>query len=510
MFGLIALTVALFMGLPIMMGYFMRDEIIANWSKYRMDPLYMFAAFMFKPDDDPRTRIKFSVDTFNDNMLTILESIFAIFMKPVMGIFQMFMNTLTQTTTSLFNIKGFFANILHKWEQMVDVFVRRFHAVFHNLRMTFVKLFHSIQKAFGVATSSLFAGLSVIQGTLSMFDFLIKVVIIMLVIIVVLIIFLFFILWPLMPIIISVIALIAATALGGAVGGMSETFCFATDTKVVHSEKGPIPIQEVAVGDKLAGGAKVLGTMAFRSQKYELYNLWGIQVSGTHLVYSNGVPCFVKDHAEATLAPQTTEVYCLVTSTHKIPVLDAKNTAREFADWEEIDDTEDLVAWYNNVFKILNKDSIVKVPATRPTKDMLNSEAVVTGDTLIETPKGPVAADTIRPGDIIFSDLHKPTKVNGIVTVAKTEVQSVYRLPNGGMLSVGCWIKTKGGWMHPSMTSEPNASDSAYYGFFTDSGTFVVKYSDTSEVHVRDFTDVGDKDLPSTYATTIEAIKFRM
>ena len=64
--------------------------------------------------------------------------------------------------------------------------------------------------------------------------------------------------------------------------------------------------------------------------------------------------------------------------------------------------------------------------------------------------------------------------------------------------------------MHPSVTSEPNASDFAYYGFFTDSGTFVVKYSDTSEVHVRDFTDVGDKDLPSTYATTIEAIKFRM
>jgi len=510
MFGLSALTVALFMGLPIMMGYFKRDEIIANWSKYRMDPLYMFAAFMFKPDDDPRTRIKFSVDTFNDNMLIILESIFAIFMKPVMTVFHLFSNTLTQTLSGLLNIKGFFANILHKWEQMVDIFVRRFIAVFHNIRMTFVKLFDSLQKTFGVATASLFAGLSVIQLSLSFFDFMVKVVIIMLVIIIVLIIFLIFVLWPVMPVIFSVVALIAATALGGAVGGMSETFCFATDTKVIHAKKGPIPIQEVVIGDRLAGGAKVLGTMAFRSQKYELYNLWGIQVSGTHLVYSNGVPCFVKDHAEAVLAPLTTEVYCLVTSTHKIPVLGSNNTAREFADWEEIDDTEDLVGWYNNVFKILNKDNIVKDAPMRPTNDMLNSEAVVGGSTLIETPKGPVTAESVRPGDIVFSDLHKPTKVNGIVTVAKSEVKSVYRLPNGGMLSIGCWIKTKGGWMHPSVTSEPNASDSAYYGFFTDSGTFVVKYSDTSEIHVRDFTDVGDKDLESTYATTIEAIKFRM
>ena len=101
MFAFIALTAGLVFTLAFAKAYMNSAEVSANWSKYKSDPLYMFAAYMFKPDDDPRSRFQFAADNFIDNIMDYVHKIFTVFLQPVMNIFRLFTNSLTQSSNGL-------------------------------------------------------------------------------------------------------------------------------------------------------------------------------------------------------------------------------------------------------------------------------------------------------------------------------------------------------------------------------------------------------------------------
>ena len=496
MLAFIGLTFTLFLGLAFFSAYMKREEIMDNWSKYKSDPLYMFAAPMFKPDDDPRSRTQFAMDNFFDVIQGVATNVFSVFLQPVFKIFQLFIDAVTQSLSGLFNIRMLLGNMWKKWNNVSDIFMRRFYSVFHQLRITFTKLFSSMEKTYATATSSIYVGLSTIHTILSFWDLMIKIVIIIFAILLVMVILLFFVLFPVMPLIVAAAAVLAAAGLGAAAG----SFCFAGDTPVMTTA-GNVPIQEIKLDQELHGGAKVKGIMAFDTHVGDLYELWGIKVSGTHIVYAeDGEPIHVHDHPDAKkVPPATMKLYCLITSDRKIPV-HSNIGPITFADWEELSDDASLRRWHKEVFETLNTKSETYIPAT---KESLDSEAVVSPRTRIVTSIGPAEIRGIRPGDLVSDADGKQTRVTGVVRIAGTEVESAVKLGENAYASAAAWLKTADGWKQPSATVAHTEEE--WFSLFTESGTF--RLYENMLPGMRDFTDVGATKIGYTYDWVLHALQ---
>lgn len=116
--------------------------------------------------------------------------------------------------------------------------------------------------------------------------------------------------------------------------------CFHPDTRIQTIDGRVVPIRAVKVGDVIAGGGRVTGTMIFDATKIQLYNYKNIIVAGEHLVCENGVWIYVKDSPCALavdMASNPREIICLNTSNHHIWIGNV-----QFSDYEEIEEEIDM------------------------------------------------------------------------------------------------------------------------------------------------------------------------
>lgn len=507
MWGFLGLTVVLFLGLAFFSAYMRREEIMANWGNYKSDPLFMFAAPLFKPSDDPRSRIKFATDNFFDVISTMIKNTFMVFLEPVFKIFKIFTDSLTQTSGGLFNLKALLANMRDKWNKMVDPFMRRFYTMFHRFRVTFVKLFSSMQKSFAIAVSSVYAGIATIQSMLSFFDLIMTIIIVILCILIVMVILLFFVLAPFMPMILGVIAMISATAMGGAVGGMAATFCFAKGT-YVQTKQGANPIETIKIGDKLSTNADVLAIMEFVTDAKDLYDLYGVTVSGSHIVYHNNIPCHVSAHPDAILLEEkaSIQLYCLITSDHKIPIVTAQGITT-FADWEEISDIKELQKWNYDVFCKLNPNYISSYDVKSVSKNILMSEALFSEHTQVLCKQGHISIKDLVPGDCILHSDGTHAYITGIVRMNASEVSKTISLGNDEYMSNAVWYyDTKNGIWSQSDDESHTQNTGIWYSLFTTSGIFQIK-TEKGLLTVRDFTDIGPDHIHESYEWILKSLK---
>lgn len=496
MWALIGLTMALLIGLAFMTAYMRRTEIAANWSKYRSDPLFMFIAFLFKPEDDQRSALQFTIDNFTENINGMLDKVFAVFLQPFFQILKLISDSLTQSLGSLFNVRSLLGNMWNRFNQATDMFQKRFNGIMHQLRMTFIKLLSSFEKTMGMTVAAIYDGLSVVYTITSFMDLMVKITIIIIAILVVMVILLFFVLFPVMPLI-AMAGVVLAAATGGATAGMMSSFCFAGSTQVLTKE-GPQPIQDLVLGTVLADGGIVKGVMKFDTVTYDLYRMDGIEVSGTHIVYKDGKPIHVEDSPDAIkVEGKPTKVYCLITTTRRIPV-QGLTERHEFADWEELSEMDDLKAWHKHVFTMLNPDTLY-IPST--VKALL-SEAVLTESTRIRTPEGSQAISSVIPGSFVLDAEGEPTRVTGIVYVASSEVEAVVEVEPGAKASVAAWIRKGTVWRQASQERQIPIHNATLYNLFTESGTFQLE----GGTAVRDFTDVGPDSIESTYEWVLESL----
>jgi len=490
MWAFVGLTVTLLASLSFLSGYVRREEIMANWSTYKKDPFYLFAAPLFKPSEDPRSPVQFAMDNFFDVIQGSVTDVFMVLLQPVFKVFQLITDALVEMLNGLFNVKALMSNMWQKWEKVSDMFMRRFYSVFHQMRVTFIKIYHSMEKSFGVAVSSIYTGLATISTVLSFVDLMIKVIVIILAILVIMMIFLFFIMWPLIPLILTAIAVLVIAGVGGV---SADSFCFGEDTRV-QTQKGPVPISQIMIGEMLEGGGCVEGVLFFNTPVSDLYELKGIKVSGNHIIYEGGIPLPVKEHPDAVLcAPQTTKLYCLITSNRKIPVLSLKGL-QWFADWEELSDTDDLKRWHAEVHEKLNGTKPYKLP----TDSALQSESAVSSGARIATPFGQIQIREINPGDIVLDADGVPTRVLGVARVS--DVEKAKKIGTNAYVSCGAWIFESGCWKQPNIREAVEHEDE-WFSLFTEAGTFEVE-----GIGMRDFTDVGADTIHETYNWVLESL----
>jgi hypothetical protein len=499
----VALSFALFLTLSFTQAYTKREEIKANWSKYHDDLLYIFAAPMFKPDDDPRSRIEFATDNFNTVMGEKVKAMFAALLSPIFTIFKLFTDALNQTLGGIFNVRALMGNMWKKWMEVMDIFNTRFNGTVHELRMVYIKLQSSFQRMFAVATSSVYQAMSLINSITSFFDLMITVCIAILVVLVVMVVLLFFVLWPMIPLILVAIGIISAAGFGGAVGGMSEAFCFAAGTRVATAD-GWTPIETITIDTKLADGESVLGVITLGSSLYNMYDLYGVHVSGSHIVFHEGSPIHVEDHPDAIPTwPSALPVYCLITSNQKINVLSTAGPL-VFADWEEIssDDTESLLRWNRQVYIMLNN----AMPYSTVSETNYLSEAGVSGATHVMTPVGLSEIRGIRPGDSVLDSNGAFTKVCGVVKLKGSTTKGLYKMNTTSFISAGAWIRkhntAEWGQLAPNMENNTEY----LYNLFTESGSF--RICEQEFIDMRDFSDVGVDRIHESYDWVLQSLKF--
>jgi hypothetical protein len=500
----VGLTLLILFGLLYTFAKVNQKEVLDHWEQYNKNPIFVFFfAPFYKPADDGRSQFQFAADNFYNVLMSFCDETMKVLMQPLMAIINMMTDAINQTVDGLFNVRGLLKVMWSRFNSMSEVFTKRFEATLNAMRATYTKLFNALGKTYAISIAGLMSGMAALQTTLSLFDLMVNVCLTILVILAAIFIWLPFLLIPVIIIIIMCVNAINESGQGDKVTGIAGVFCFAEDTQV-DTKDGPQSIETIQLNQVLADNGVVSGILNFEHPINDMYSLYGVHVSGSHIVYENKKPLFVKDHPEAQKLPdQNRKVVCLITSTRRIPIV-TPNGPINFADWEEIDnELEDLKEWNKQVFALLNPGQTY----IEPTMTSLFSEAGVSGNTRIKTLNGEtLKASEVRPGSTFLSADGTSTKVRGVVTLTGKEVVNSTYLSDGASISAGTWVKEYNTWIQRCHLTPKRPKESLWYQFFTESGTFVIQ-DGQKQIPVRDFTDVGSSEIHKTYDWVLKVLR---
>ena len=516
------LTVTLLVGVLYFFAKVNQQEVLDHWEEYNKNILFVFfLAPFYKPDGDSRSRLQFAFDNFNNVLTSLADTTMKTIMQPVMQIFKLLTDAIDQVVSGLFNVRGLLKTMWSQFNSMTEVFMKRFQGTLTALRATFMKLNSAISKTFAISVAGVMSGISAVYSALSVFDLIVNIIITILIIVAAIFIWLPFIFLPVLGLIITAVVMInqLPSSFSDKMTGIAGVFCFDEDTEVETKDETK-PIGLVKLGETLVDGGTVQGILAFEQDTDDMYDLYGVYVSGSHIIHTPTKPMFVKDHPDASKLPQQRrKVYCFITSTRRIPVKSMIGTL-EFADWEEIEnDIDGLKEWNKQVFGLLNPNQIY----LEPSPYCLMSEAGFTGKTHVMTPLGPAEIRGIVPGCKIIDADGKQTTVRGVVRLAEEEVLNAVKLSETSYMSSGNWTKVGGAWIQQhslcgtkqveegsllrqeSLLREESLLRQEWYQLFTESGTFTV-IEGGQFIEVRDFTDVGSSDISKTYDWVLETL----
>jgi hypothetical protein len=320
------------------------------------------------------------------------------------------------------------------------------------------------------------------------------------------------------------LAVTAVVAIGvelAEVEGFQHGHCFVTGTSVVMENGVRKLIEQVRIGDVLSDGAEVTATHQFLSAD-TVFNLYGIHVTGDHLVYrADGTRGHVKDHPDAVPLPASWNclgsrrtLWCLTTTSRKIPCLNSKNEVMVFADWEEIEagDEASLQKWYAGVWTSLNG----RVPLRKSTRACLDSEAAISPACRVEVQRWGtrstwIRASEVRIGDRMILSPTETTEVIGIVHLGLDEVDTAISLESAEgdqIVSLGTWVLGSSGsgkgilpplWAPPLGLPVTKERPAEWLHFYTDSGQIRLG----GNWILRDASDVGSENVRHLVNTVV-------
>jgi hypothetical protein len=479
-------TLALTGGLAYLLTQNYRQEIMAKWSQRRCDLPIMIMAGQFKPSDDPREASDFASDNFSFCARTMAASLFKLILAPVFLLIGKNIDALGVIDQSTNLLRTLVSTLMDGFGKIIDPFYRRFVMTGRSFANGFARLLSAMERAFGIAVAMVFMGISTTRATLNAVDFVIKIVMIIFGILIAIFILLFFVLFPFTPVILSTLAVLSAVGIGVAGTGV---FCFDAETEICLDGGGTKPIYTLQVGDRLLGNDCVEGILLTeREPNTTLFNYKGILVSGSHLVWEEGVWKPVEtSRLGIPVHHPTQRLYSLRTTSRTMTTFCKQTGATVlFRDWEEIQENDSITdaEWDALVQEMLSNTIINKTPS--------EEHPCFSPRCLVEKNGTPVPISTIRIGDTIRDIDSKTTRVLGVYT-GLTHISKA--LLNTKWHTDGVWWK-KTNWVHESVLRANLHLEQGVH-LLTESGTFFIVTEDLSG-GVRDFTEVGHTQLPET------------
>jgi hypothetical protein len=351
-------------------------------------------------------------------------------------------------------------------------------------------------RAFGITQAILYIGMSLVLTIENFIHFVIRVIMIVMYIILGLMILIFFLIIPVFGIIIYTCQVIGNSPFGYLSKDVCGELCFDPATKI-HLQNGSVkPIGDCHLGDVFEDGTVIEGILHVSGEHEPMFALDGIRVSGAHLVWfeekQEWVP--VAHHPSARLSLQgCPRLVCLRTSSRNIP-LRGTSMVWKFRDWEELPldiEAADKI-WDSLVSVMLNKEGThQEVPHEIPLLHDTCRVMYKTGEMR--------KLSELRIGDNIYSS-EGFTKITGIY-IGKADFS------DKELVTDGVWMKGIGEtkWHHPDKDNSPRKPHIGFH-LTTESGCFWIQTT-TFSGFVRDFTEVGTKDIALTYNYTRKLLK---
>ncbi len=465
------------------------EAIKGNWDKRRCEVPVMILGGMFKPKGDSRSPTEFATDNFTFCTKKIVDEVLRMAFAPLVDVARQAAATQGSMTGPMNNVRGMIGKGMDTFSLIIKDFYRRFTIVYAHFISVWQRLLFAMGRANAIATSIVYAGISLATFMLNTIDFTFMVIMIILGIMIVLMILLWFILGPLIAALVLPVIVVLSVA-GVGVGGMAGAFCVDPDALVLYADGSKRPLKEVRVGDVLAGtNNRVTGVLSVAAKMTPLVSIEGIRMSESHRVKSYGTWVLAKDHPDAKPCSERLEsLICLNTTEHQI-VHPTSTFSLVVGDWEEVSTEAGQKAWIDWVHMVLNGGKH-KVPVY-PTAVPLVSKSVQ----VYHRERGPVPIHTIALGDWIRGN-GGWTRVTGIYHGELYTDQE----PTGDWVSDGVWVRKERFWT----TARQGVKDAG--GSVRVQGVFLVTSDECIELGingktelVRDFTELGEGKVESAY-----------
>lgn len=486
------------------------EEIRANWDARRCDPLVMAMAHMVPDKNDPTIDPSdFSSENFSFCIGRIIDSSISIFLQPVMALFAQQMEATKPINNSMNYLRNMASSLMAPLLSIFGNLWEKFGVILYQAGRIFFKLFSAMDRIFGIATASVFAGMAMYKAIQNSIGFVIQVIIAILAILCVLVVFLFFVMWPVIPIILTMIGILSTTVYAANVSGMRDSFCVGPNTLVKCAE-GWKKVGEIESGDVLGDKISVVeGVLKVEcGPATECVSIRGVIISKTHLVLCDGAWLPAEKHYEAlpvAAGAVPDFLYCLNTTSRTWEVKSGEEAEAEsfiIRDWEELPEQHDEIdfAWETLIYKLLNgKDADVKPLRQAAGRGLFGKGTYVWKDKVGTN----IPIHQVRIGDMI-GDGKGLTRVIGIYKDTSVDIPQ-----SGPNESVWYYMPIKKQWNHPAVSRKSiQEGKREGYQLVTESGTFMVGYPlhPNSLKHgrmlVRDFTEVGAARIHETYPFT--------
>lgn len=475
---LTASIIGLTVGIGLIMSMMERKSIMANWKDRRCDLGPMFGGALFKPDTYAGSASDFAAENFSFCLKAGARAMATMALAPAV-------NTMGQQINAGGVVTGAVNSLRNRLGSMVreffDFFMEKIYGpfrrgIFEASRIT-QYLNSMIKRINAVIVAGLYSGITMYVTVQNAIKFVFWVCIMVITILASVFIIFFFGIIPFIGIITAVIALItsASAELGPMLQGPAEVFCFAPGTQVATSNGGRCAVENLSYGTELLGGGVVEGLVRFNGAATTMYEVGGIHVSGTHIVFDGGRPCSVADHSEAKpIDIMYPVVYCPIISNR---ILYAGHSLTKFCDWEEVTGSAEE-AYDEEVRRILRVHGSASLPP-----GFIGETPVITKNNGLTSIKNIVIGDKVLDFNNTYVD---------VIGISQRKVKTTFCSASAAATD-GVIYWNAGTWAYLEDGLGAKSGDEVVldvYHLITSSGTFMVHLGG-KVVHVRDFTEVG-------------------
>lgn len=473
------------------------ESVKSNWANRRCDIPIALAAALYKPEDDPRSRIEFSKDNFSFCMNTIATNVVQTIFAPLFKVAEGQANAQASMIGPFNYIRGMLKRAKDTFDEYMGTQYSKYKVIQYALARGWQYIRSAMGRIQGIAVSFLYLGLSVQTTLLNTMDATYRAILVFIGILMAMIILLWFILLPVIPTILTVLGVLAGAGIAGA-AGMSGAFCVDPDALVVLEDGTTKPLHACQVGDLLRASRgqtnQITGVLTVDASDEPIVSIQGIRMSESHRVKVKSEWHLAKDHPNAKHGqPFMKQLICLNTSAHEVPIYTKEGTLW-VGDWEEVDSEEGRRAWIDMVHLQINGRNSF---ASLYPKDV----PLVSPTILVQTPNGSVPIQSLQIGDIVLDAKNNPTAVKGIY---EGMIEESNQTSDPEWLSDGVWLYQSNRWWVNGIAYGFDVSSESTH---TIPGRFLVTESETFQIirrgkvyRVRDFTEVGASKIEQTYS----------
>jgi len=497
----LVLTILLTLGLSVTLSTAYRANVRANWDTYRCDPGVVLTARLYRPPNDPRSDDEFARANAEFCQKEFIQDAIRTAAKTPMNLANLQASTVAIVDAAVEDSADVFVHVWKFCFEAYSSFMDNMKGAAKLFQNFMIQMYTIVQRLQTSVLAVVFGLIALITAFISSIQLVLIVAIVIIGIVIALQIILFFLLLPISGLIVTMTALISTVVIsvGTAIAAatVSEMFdgasaaCFIAETPIRCSDGLTRPIQTIHVGSMLANGCRVTAVHKFRARS-ELFDLGGITVTGDHLVMKGDAFIAVSEHPCArSIGIRDSELWCLTTSTRRIPV----DSPFVFADWEEIpeDDVKALAMWKTAVWRRLNGCEEEECEGEEECGDAGFTQntrvIVVVGDTCEWR-----HMRDVQLGDQIL-DGSSSTIVVGIVHLEGDMETDMIQLNKefDAWATKGTWIFDGNRWSSPKTCSDDMPHPIRLMHLYTQSGTFTVE----GRLQVRDASEVGLAGLKS-------------